>query len=385
MFDNIEEYKHAIVVVGYNRVASLTRLLKSLSCAIYDEEVTLVISIDRSNNQEVYDLADNFQWKFGRKYVIIQKERRGLKEHIYRCGDLSKYFKSVTILEDDISVCPFFFNYLKQAVEKYGENPSVAGISLYKNEFNGFNSLPLCFLNNGNDVFAYQSTSTWGETFTYSMWNEFRKWLSTWDEDFSNVDTYRAILKWNKAWSKYYEVYMILNKKYFIYPYLSVSTNNNDAGTHVQASDINNSYQVEMIFGNVNYRMPDFGNLLKYDTYAQCEYLKDFLNMDDISIDLYGNRENISSRYILSIRHLNFKIIRSFGLRFRPIELNVLLNNPGQDIYLYDTKETASNRFYLSMNRLLEDYYLKDFSPYLLLCKSIRNIFKYLKRCLKKF
>lgn len=35
-------------------------------------------------------------------------EKRGLKEHIYRCGDLSKFFKSVTILEDDLYVSPFF-------------------------------------------------------------------------------------------------------------------------------------------------------------------------------------------------------------------------------------------------------------------------------------
>lgn len=384
MFELKEIHNHAIVVVGYNRVASLSRLLNSLSCSIYDEEVALVISIDRSNNQEVYDLANNFQWKYGNKYVIIQEERRGLKEHIYRCGDLSKFFRSVTILEDDISVCPFFFSYLKQAVEKYGNNPNVAGISLYKNEFNGFNSLPLCFLNNGYDVFAYQSTSTWGETFTYSMWSEFREWLSTWDEDFLNVDTYQAIKQWDKAWSKYYEAYLILNKKYFIYPYISVSTNNNDAGTHVQASDINNSYQVEMVFGNVDYRMPNFDKLLKYDTYAQCEYLKEFLGIKDLSIDLYGNRENVSTRYVLSIRPLNFKIVRNFGLRLRPIELNVLLNNPGEGIYLYDTQKTVSNHFSVNMNKLIEDYYLKDFSPYLLLDKSKRNILKYIKRCLKK-
>lgn len=213
MFKEIDLQHHAVVVVGFNRLLSITRLLKSLSSAYYDEEVALVISIDKSDDQDVYSFVDNFQWNYGNKYVIIQEKRRGLKEHIYRCGDLSKFFKSVTILEDDLMVSPYFFDYVKKAVEIYGDDENVAGISLYKNEFNGFNSLPLFFLNNGYDVFAYQSTSTWGETFTYSMWSLFRVWLNDWDEDFSAVDTYKEIKSWNKAWSKYYEAYIILNKK----------------------------------------------------------------------------------------------------------------------------------------------------------------------------
>ena len=169
-----EDLSHnAIVVVGYNRIASIKRLLSSLTIACYDDEVPLVISIDRSGNEELYAYVNNFSWKHGNKYVIIQEERRGLKEHIYRCGDLSQYFKSITILEDDLFVSPYFYQYVKQTVEKYGDNPNVAGISLYRNEFNGFNSLPLYFLNIGHDVFAYQSTSTWGETFTYDMWIPF--------------------------------------------------------------------------------------------------------------------------------------------------------------------------------------------------------------------
>ena len=242
-----------------------------MSSAYYDEEVALVISIDKSDDQDVYSFVDNFQWNYGNKYVIIQEKRRGLKEHIYRCGDLSKFFKSVTILEDDLMVSPYFFDYVKKAVEIYGDDENVAGISLYKNEFNGFNSLPLFFLNNGYDVFAYQSTSTWGETFTYSMWSLFRVWLNDWDEDFSAVDTYKEIKSWNKAWSKYYEAYIILNKKYFIYPHLSVSTNNNDAGTHVTDLDINNSYQVEMLYGKHCYQMPRFEAFLIYDTYSRYE------------------------------------------------------------------------------------------------------------------
>ncbi len=46
-----------------------------------------------------------------------------------------------------------------------------------------------------------------------------------------------------------------------------------------------------MLFGSRVYQMPKFDKLLRYDTYAQFEGLKDICGMNDIAIDLYGNRE----------------------------------------------------------------------------------------------
>lgn len=381
-----EDLSHnAIVVVGYNRIASIKRLLSSITIACYDDEVPLVISIDRSGNEELYAYVDDFSWEHGNKYVIIQEERRGLKEHIYRCGDLSQYFKSITILEDDLFVSPYFYQYVKQTVEKYGDNPNVAGISLYRNEFNGFNSLPLFFLNIGHDVFAYQSTSTWGETFTYDMWKPFRKWLEQWNGDFSNVDMYQTIKNWDKAWSKYFEAYLILENKYFIYPYLSVSTNNNDAGTHVTSVDINNTYQAELLYGERKFILPEFEDLVKYDTYAQCELLKEHIGLDSIAIDLNGNRENVAQfRYLLTIKPQNYKIVKSYGLRLRPMELNVLLDIPGQEIYLYDTSFSATNKHSHSVKRMLADYYLREYSSKLVYNKAFHFIIKYMKSWLQK-
>lgn len=384
MFKKEDETLNAIVVVGFNRLNSILRLLNSLVNAKYEEKVPLVISIDKSDNEELYHAVYDFDWPYGNKYVIIQPKRCGLKEHIYKCGDLSRFFKSVTILEDDLVVSPFFYKYICRTVEKYGENPNVAGISLYRNEYNGFNGLPLYFLNVGYDVFAYQSTSTWGETFTYKMWSAFRRWLSDWEEDFSSIDMYLYIKGWGKAWSKYYEAYIIEQDKYFIYPYLSLSTNNNDAGTHVTQSD--NTYQTELLFGNKSYALPDFDNLVKYDTYAQCELLKSHLDLDNIAIDLNGNRENLSQfDYLLSIRHLDYKVIKSFGAKLRPIELNVLMDVHGNDIFLYDTHVIKCNHYGKSVKKILSDYYLRDFNHSLLLNKAYRNSFNHIKLCTQRF
>ena len=82
--------KIAIVVVGYNRIKSIRRLLTSLSNAHYRQEVPLIISIDCSGDTELYEYVRNFEWKHGTKYVNIQEHRLGLKEHIFQCGDLTK-------------------------------------------------------------------------------------------------------------------------------------------------------------------------------------------------------------------------------------------------------------------------------------------------------
>lgn len=380
-------FRNAIVVVGYNRYKSLLRLLNSLADAQYSEDVVLVISIDKSDDERVYSLARDFAWNHGNKYVNIHNIRLGLKEHIYQCGDLSKYFRSVTILEDDLYVSPHFYSYIKQAVNKYGNDDRIAGISLYRNERNGFNGFPLYFLNNGNDVFAYQSTSTWGETFTYNMWNSFRIWLDSWNKDFTGVDTYDVIKTWDRAWSKYFEAYMILNNKYFIYPYISVSTNNNDPGEHATSTKTDNSCQVELLWGNKYYTMGDFDALLKYDTYAQSELLKSLFEEKDVIIDLNGNRENTeTAKYLLTIRHLNKRIIKEYGIKLRPIELNVIQSIPGDDIFLYDMSINEKNVFRKSMNYVIADYYLRDFNFHALFIKTYKglNIWELLKRYTKR-
>ena len=52
----------AIVVVCYNRPAAAKRLLDSLNVANYPyDNVPLIISVDCSGNEEMYELACTFQ------------------------------------------------------------------------------------------------------------------------------------------------------------------------------------------------------------------------------------------------------------------------------------------------------------------------------------
>ena len=334
--------RYAIVSVGYNRLKSQRRLLSSLLKADYSgyDEVPLVVSIDCSGDEELYAFINDFKWPYGDKYVIIRDHRLGLKDHILACGDLTNYFKGIILLEDDLYVSKEFYNYTIKADEAYGCCDSIASISLYNNEMNGYCWLPLVRLKNNSDVFADQSVSTWGEAWNRRMWRDFRTWLASTNIPWDDIDMPLQIKQWTRAWSKFFNAYLVLNNKYSIFPYTSLTTNFSDAGEHGNAN--NTIVQVSLQQNRMDYRMLPFDLLVKYDIYSNNMDIPSYLGLsaDDVCVDMYGVRPNsLRKRYYLTVRRLPYKVVRSFGLYMRPQELNIFEDIPGDDIYLYDTHE----------------------------------------------
>lgn len=373
--ENNNKNKVAIICVGFNRLEGLKRLIDSLLKANYNiDDVPLIISIDCSGEEDVYNYAKNIIWPFGKKYVNIQKERLGLKEHIFQCGDLSKYFKAVIILEDDLYVSPFFYEYTLEVISAYTDSNLIAGFSLYAPELNGFAGLPFIPLQNGSDVYLSQDVPTWGECFTFSCWMNFKKWYSNYKEDdIKNSNMPDQIKSWERAWSKYFYTYVVRTNKYFIYPYNSYTTNFSDAGEHGLWT---NNVQVSLVLEKKRPLLcaPE-NSLVKYDVYQNNECLYDVLGFskDELIIDLYANVNVLrNQRYILTTKILNHKVMQSYGLRLRPIELNIIQNIKGDEIYLYDLKTRERNKrqnFYI-----IVDYYLKGFNKKMLL-RYIKNLF----------
>lgn len=369
----------AIVVVGYNRLKSIRRLLSSLLRAQYpDSDIPLVISIDCSGEEELYSYVKDFDWPYGRKYVNIQETRLGLKEHIYQCADLTSVFKAIILLEDDLVVSPAFYSYAVKALDRYGDDRRIAQISLYKNERNGYVGLPFDNIQNGNDVFLMQDVSTWGECWTRQMWDNFKQWRdSHTEDDIMKVDMPDRIKNWTRAWSKYYNAYVVDMHKYVLYPNVALTTNFSDAGEH--GGDNNSVVQVNLLQQDFEYRMGNFDDLARYDIYSNNETLYEWLGLDvrSLCLDMYGLHNNVSGRrYILSTRVLPYKTIKSFGLCMRPFELNVKYNVSGEGIYLYDTQLRVTGGGY---NKQLTAYFLKGFS----LRPLVRYLFDFYRKALK--
>ncbi len=334
----INKDKIAIVAIGYNRLKGLARLLDSINSASYkSNDIPLVISIDASGDLELYDFVKNFKWNHGVKYVNIQENRLGLKEHIFQCFSLSKYFKGVIILEDDLFVSPYFYDYAMSTLDKYGNDEKVAGIALYKNEYDGFSNLPIQHIHNGSDVFAWQTVCSWGEIINERMWNNISKWIEKFDENFEPFDMNDTIKKWTRAWSKYVYAYMLETDSYFIFPHISLTTNFNDGGGEHGGGN-SSIVQVSLLQGYKEYKLLDLSELEQYDVYGQNTKIASWLGLDknELSVDFFGNRTKYVGRYVLTPFKLPYKRVKGFALCMRPWELNIKYNREGNDIFLYD-------------------------------------------------
>lgn len=366
--DNIEKQdnqsKLAIVVVGYNRIGSIKRLLHSLETAHYSSnDIPLVLSIDCSGDEGLYQYVRDYNWPFGEKYVNIQKERLGLKRHIFKCCGLSKYFKGVIILEDDSYVAPYFYYFTESAVDKYGKDDLVCGISLYLSHTNEYVNLPFTPYRNGADVFLHKEVQTRGECFTYHQWKKFEEWLpDNENRDYSEVYMPERIKHWERAWSKYYYAYMVESGTYFVTPYTSFVTNMGAVGEHT--GEVSNIAQVALEWGKKNYFMPDSSTLVRYDSFVCNEAVYEHLGIpqSELCLDFYGFNDNIlHRRYVLSYKPLPFKVIKTFGLHVYPLEANVLMNIEGEGLFLYDTAESAKPRG--KFNYVYADYIYCKHNP----------------------
>lgn len=376
----------AIIVVGYNRLREIKRLLGSLQDAIYEtNEVPLVISIDASGKTELYDYVRSFEWKHGNKYVNIQEERLGLKEHIFQCGDLTESFKGVIILEDDLFVSPYFYKYAQESLEYYKDDEQIAGISLYSPTTNALAQLPFVPMQDGNSVYAYQDVASWGELFNNRMWSGFRRWLSEWDQDFVSVDMPEVIKTWTKAWSKFFFSYMIETNHFFLFPRVSLTTNFNDSqGEHGEGG--NPWTQYSLLMGPTKYCFAPCNELIKYDVYCHNYKLYEWLGLrqDELEIDLYGTKGSISKkRYLLSVSILPYKLIKCYALSMRPMEMNIRYQMEGKGIYLYDTAISVKAKTMYYTYQFLT-YMLQGFNPKLVYEYSKSFVWRYIIKKLFK-
>ena len=364
---SIQKDKIAIVVVGYNRLESTQRLVNSLIAAKYpDDNIPLVFSIDASGNQELYDWVNSVAWPHGRKYVNIQKERLGLRRHIYACGDLTQYFKGVIILEDDVLVSPDFYLYTKSAVDFYYYDDRIAGIALFADQTNGYaHGLPNFRFNDGSDAYLLQEVCTSGECFTDKMWTGFRTWLK--DNENADPTSYympNSIKQWRQAWSKYYNMYLLDNNSYYLTPYLSLTTNCGDAGVH---SDVDLNFLHASMCWKAKHQhvFNKFEDCIKYDMFGDYIGLGSYLGVQEIDLctDFYGNKPlDIKHKYLLSLYRLPYKMVKSYGLNLEPIEANIIHNISGFDIFLYDLSEKTTAKFCTKLSLHQLSYFMRGTS-----------------------
>ena len=339
--------KYGVIVIGYNRVASLNRLLNAINQVDYKNiEPLLIISLDYADMPEIIALANNFDWKKGEKVVKIHEERLGLRNHILSCGDYLEEHEldAVAVFEDDIVPSPAFFNYMVQAVEFYNDCDDIAGISLYTDLWNQSSEKPFQPLYSKYDVFFRQYAASWGQIWLRKQWAEFKEWYQENNAAFKEMQGIpKNVSSWgDNSWLKYHIRYCVEKNKYFVYPYQSLSTNFTDIGVH--NSYVTTLYQVPMqVDCNKQYLFAKiFETPVIYDAFFENQELAEYLRIPkgDLCVDIYGDKNNMEGKkYWLTQKEANYKIIKTYGLRVRPQELNIIMEIKGAEIKLYDTEE----------------------------------------------
>lgn len=368
----------AICVIAYNRVDSIKRALTSIQNGIYDnDQVDLFISIDYSGENAVESLADSFDWQYGKKKVIAHKENLGLRKHILSCGELTYEYDGLIVLEDDVYVAQSFYLYAKACVSKYCYDDSIAGISLYSFHLNYHNWLPFEPLQSNSDVYLMQNAQSWGQVWMPRQWQMFKNWYEDNSEDFECLPHLpKSICSWKKSWLKYHTRYCIETNKYFIYPYMALSTCFSDTGEHTLSSS--SLIQVQLCPADKH----DF-NLnptVVYDAFFENTKIAEALGIEskDICIDIYGEKLNRTKcRYWLTREIKDYKIIQSFGLQLKPMETNIFHSIDGNVVFLYDTSIQKLNE--RKLNQL-------SFFEYLYNLKAgVRNTFINFQRSLARY
>lgn len=371
--------KLAAVVVGYNRIPGMMRLLESLEKADYgDDELTLIISLDNCGSSKPEEAAKAFRWSHGKKIVRTFPERQGLRKHILSCGEFLNEYDAIAILEDDIIVSPGFYQYMKQAVEYYKDNSDIAGISLYSHKMNVNVDLPFIPEPDAYDVFFMQFAQSWGQIWLKEQWFAFRDWYyANSKNEIASNNIPEFVSNWPEtSWLKYHIKYCVDENKFFVYPYQAFSTCFSESGEHCK--ETNTVYQIPLTRKAAKeYRFcKQVKDGVCYDAFFERIGLESCLGVEkqELCTDIYGTKGNKENkRYWLTRDNLNYQILKSFDLCMRPQECNVIYGIAGNTVFLYDTFTEAAgsahikNRNYLTVSyyynlnakwKLLRDYFV---------------------------
>ena len=160
--------KVAIVIVAFNKVESLGRLLKSLSNILLSQlaEVDLHFSIDGDGDIEVKALANTYSWDKGKKTVVVHDRNIGLKNNVYASMKLGLKYDAIIILEDDLYVSPYLLSDAIKLLEFYSASPEIAGISLYSPRFNETSYSNFIPINDNSDAYFMKIPSSWGQVYS---------------------------------------------------------------------------------------------------------------------------------------------------------------------------------------------------------------------------
>jgi hypothetical protein len=348
-----------IIVLGYKRLYSLQRLFVSLlgAATTYekDKPLHLIFSIDPGGDEAVEHFCRNIFSSHFDITIIVHEKHLGPDKHNLWAMQQAETYHSVVILEDDTMVSPSIFYYARQSLNFYRDDEQVAGISLYNYERNEVCNYPFLKVNVGFDNYFYMKASSRGLLLTKEQWLRFKNHAST----NNNIDIPQRYLSWSDdIWEKQFNIYLIRENKFWVYPRVSMTTNFGDLGTHVNREIYRHAFQTSMQHGvQKQFNFSELKNSgAVYDAYGEAVKIHGF-EEQEITCDVLGERDlsKIKTKYILTTRQCS-QWIEGYSMDLTPPELNLVHNLKGEDMKVTETGYINEN-YFGKLNRELRLHY----------------------------
>ena len=336
-----------IVCIAYNREDSMKRLVDSIQKAHYPagQEIRLLISIDKSDNNRVLEFANQVVWNHGPKEIISHPKNLGLRDHIFSCIALTEKYENVVLFEDDCFVSPYFVDYTLKALSFYKDDDKICGISLYSYDHCEFVRMPFLALDDGFDNYFMQVPSSLGQAFNRRMWESFKTAMAKGETEINPEDKLPECLQtWTKSWKKDYFKYMKEQGKYFVYSRTSYSTNFGDIGSNFKITK--RRYQVPLMVGKkVDFRFSKIEESKSiYDGFYEPEGRIFGKEYEDCECDFFGykNPEMYGDSSYISVKNCQAPK-KTFDDGMYPQYLSLIFDKKGDGVYVGKASDFERN------------------------------------------
>jgi hypothetical protein len=171
-----------IIVLTYNRHASLLKLLQSLDDLELDGdraviEIWIDVDVQGVANEETLKAAEHFNWKKGPKRVHVQSSHAGIMgQWIDTWRPRPDSTEIGLLLEDDISVSPMAYRWLKAVHKGMANRTDFVGATLTSDQMGilAFGPRgPLAGPKN-DTLLMYKGFGTWGFSPKLEHWRRFQ-------------------------------------------------------------------------------------------------------------------------------------------------------------------------------------------------------------------
>jgi hypothetical protein len=173
-----------------NRRHSFHRLWESLQQASYfGDRIDVNVWVDRNRTlHEDVDFVEQIKglhWRHGVKSVHVWRRNAGIRAQwidtwYHSCGSVEQQLRErAVILEDDLTVSPHFYRWLKAAHIAYSDDPRVASFTLTRASLCPAKCADLAGGPGGDEAathFLSPLVGSWGLAPKASHWVEFRSW-----------------------------------------------------------------------------------------------------------------------------------------------------------------------------------------------------------------